>query len=253
MIKKTDKKESVVDTQTAEEKLGPDVIDSIASKEWKTAPLPTKEILDKEEHKSPKARSNLNSRKNLVQYNKKTKKDIKKKIVEGLEFKEKREYIDPFDIIILPKDYDRSILIAFLPPRSSLRSAQEEKTLYTALNAFLRDFDIYELSSSDMEDIVSLSLNRILESRLLKAITEEVDDLIDVSQTMERFRKHSDKLKSNLASRRSDRIDPKNKQNFSIVNIVYGFDDKKKEEYLERLILMEKENEEFKKKKGTRK
>lgn len=251
MTKKKDTKEPVIDTHSAEEKLGPDVIDSIASKEWKTAPLPTKEDLEKEEHKSPKARSNPNSRKNLVQYNKKTTKQTKKKVVEGLEFKEKREEVDPFEIIELPEDYDRKKIVAFLPPRASLRNSQEERSFYTALNAFLNDFDIYELSSSDMEDIVNLAMNRILESRLLAITTDDVDALLDVSQTMERFRKNSDKLKGNLASRRSDRIDPKNKQNFSIVDIVYGYDDKKKQEYLERVAAMEKENEEFRKKKGA--
>ncbi len=253
MIKKKDTKESVIDTHSAEEKLGPDVIDSIASKEWKTAPLPTKEDLQKEEHKSPKARSNPNSRRNLVQYNKDKKKETKKKIVEGMKFKEKREEIDPFDTIKIPEDYDRGRIVAFLPPRTSLRSAQEETRFYIAFNAFLMDFDIYELSSSDMEDIVSLAMNRILEARLLAATTEEVDDLIDVSQTMERFRKHSEKCKSSLSSRRSDRIDPKNKQNFSIVDIVYAYDDKKKVEYSERIARMEKENEEFRKKKGKHK
>ncbi len=246
-------KESVVDVSTAEEKLGPDVIDSIASKEWKTAPLPTKEDLSKEKHSSPKARTSVNSRSNLVQYNKKTTKKTKKKIVEGLEFKEKREEVDPFEIIKVPEDYDKSKIVAFLPPKASLRSAQEETRFYIALNAFLGDFDIYELSSSDMEDIVNLSMNRILEARLLAATTENVDDLIDVSQTMERFRKHSEKCKSSLSSRRSDRIDPKNKQNFSIVDIVYGYDDKKKVEYAERIAKMEKENEEFRKKKGKHK
>lgn len=245
--------EDVIDTKSAEEKLGPDTIESIAKKEWKTAPLPTEEDLAKEKHKSPKARSNVNSRKNLVQYNKNKTKETKKKVVEGLKFNEKREDVDPFDYISVPKDFDNGKLTAFLPPRVSFRSAQEEKSFYISLNAFLQDFDIFELSGSDVEDVVSLALNKILEARLLSASAEEPEDLMEVAQTMERFRKHSDKLKGNLASRRADRIDPKNKQNFSIIDIVYAYSDNKKEEYLDRVRKMEEENKEFIARKGKSK
>lgn len=241
---------SVVDTQTLEEKLGPDVIDSIANKEWKTAPLPTEEDLAKEKHKSPKARSNINSRKNLVQFNKNKKKETKEKIVKSLPVKTKRKDVDPFDYIEIPEDFSGSKITAFLPARKSLSSADEEVVFYTMINEFLHDFDLYELSASDIEDIISLALNRILESRLLSATPDDLEGLLDVSGTMERFRKHSDKLKTSLNSHRSARFDTKNKQNFSIVDIVYSYDDNKKEEYLAKVKKMDEENEAFKRKKG---
>lgn len=244
--------ECVVDEVPADEKLGPELIEKIAEKEWKTAPLPTEEELAKEKHKSPKARSNPNSRKNLVQYNKNKKKETKEKIVKGIKFKEKREKVNPFDYIKIPDDFDKNLIIPLLPSRRSLKSAQEEKTLYSTVNVFLNDFDVFELTASDIEDIVNLAMNKILESRLLEAAENDAEILMDIAQSVERFRKHSDKVKSNLASTRSARIDPKNKQNFSIADIVYAYDDAKKQEYSERIKKMERENEEYKRKKGLR-
>ena len=102
MSEKDKESSDVIDVESAEERLGPDLIDKIASKEWKTAPLPTEEELSKEKPKSPKSRNNPNSRKNLAQYNKNKKKETKKIIVEGMKFKKKREDVNPFDYIVTP-------------------------------------------------------------------------------------------------------------------------------------------------------
>ena len=236
----------IVDKETAEEKLGPDIIEQIAEKEWKTAPLPTEEELAKEKGKSPKSRNNPNSRRNLTQYNPKKKKETKKKIVESLPFKKVREEINAFDYIAVPENYDTNKIKAFLPNRKALKSAEEEIKFYTILNEFLRDFDLNELSSSDMEDVISLSMNRIIESRLLESAVADPNMLLDVSASIEKYRRHSEKLKQNLASTRSHRIDPRDKQNFSIVDLVVAFDDEKKKLFDSRLKKMRSEEEEYK-------
>jgi hypothetical protein len=244
MRKKKDAEE-VVDVESAEEKLGKDLIAEIAEKEWKTAPLPTEDELASETHKSPKARTNPNSRKNLIQYRADKSKEVKEEIVKGLQFKNKRPDIDPFEYISLPPTFDKSTLISFLPSRRVMKDLEEEIYFYTVLNSFLNDFDLEELSASDIEDVVSLSVNRVLENRLLGLSASDPATLIDVAATIEKFRKHSEKVKGNLASRRSDRIDPKNKQNYSIVDLVYAYDAQKKVEFNDRIEALEKEKGEY--------
>jgi len=239
------KKGEVIDSISGEEKLGRDLIAELAEKEWAVAPVPTEEELKQEKPKSKMTRTNVNSRKNLMQYRKNKPKEAKEKILENLPLKEKREVVNPFDYIKLPDSFDKEYFKAFLPQRNVLFSAEEEKNFYRILNAFLLDFDITELSASDLEDVVSLAVNRVLESRLLEASVKNPTLLLDISSTIERFRKHSEKVKSNLVSRRSDRIDVKNKQSFSIVDIVNEYDEKKKAEFEERVKKMEDEERSF--------
>jgi len=250
----TNKKDNtdVVDVESADEKLGPDLIEKISEKDWKTVPIPTEEELAQEKHKSPKARNNPNSRKNLVQYNKKKKKETKEKIVKGLTFKKKREEVDPFDYIKLTQERDIDTVSAFLPDRKVMKSAEEEKTFYKILNSYFHDFDMNELRSSDIEDIISLAVNRIVENRLMELSSSDPNVLIDVAATIQKFRQHSEKIKGHLASRRSDRIDPRNKQNFSIIDLVHGYDKKRKAELEEKLIQYGEEEEEYKKRRDIR-
>lgn len=245
MSKNEENTSDIIDVETAEEKLGPELIDKIASKEWKTAPLPTEEELAKEKPKSPKSRQNINSRKNLVQYQTKKPKETKKKIVEGLEFKKKREVVNPFDYIEIPENYKSEKISAFLADRRALKNAEEETKYYMIFNEFLQGFDINELSSSDMEDIASLAMNRIIESRLLLAAVNEDELLLEVSAAVEKYRKHSQKLKEQLSSRRQDRIDPRAKQNFSIVDIIYAYEDEKKREFENRIRRLEEEKQSY--------
>ena len=241
----------VTDVFSAEEKLGPDVIAEIAEREWKTAPLPTEEELAKEKHKSPKARNNPNSRRNLTQYRKDKPKEVKEKIVKGLQYSEKREDINPLDYLTLPEGFDSKLIVSFLPDRRVMKDSEEEKYFYSVLNAFLSDFDLDELSSSDVEDIVSLAVNRMLENRLLALAAVDPNMLMDVSTTIEKFRKHSDKIKGNLVSRRSDHVDPSNKQNFSIVDLVHAFEDKKGTDFTDRMNSVEEDMKTFLDKKNS--
>lgn len=249
---KKNKDGELIDTVTGDEKLGPDLIAELAEKEWATAPLPSEDELKKEKKKSPMTRDNINSRKNLIQYQKNKPKAVKEKILEGLPIKEKREKINPFDYIKLPADMDESIFRAFLPSRQVFFEEHEEIDFYKILSAFLHDFDITDLTASDIEDVVSLSTNRILESRLLNVASEDSNILLDISATIEKFRKHSEKVKMSLASRRSDRIDVKNKQSFSIVDLVSAYDEKKKTEFDDRIIRMEEEEKAFLIEKGKK-
>jgi len=46
---------------------------------------------------------------------------------------------------------------------------EDEKRIYESLiDIYLKDFDKDDLTSSDMDDVMSLAMNRVLEIRLLK-------------------------------------------------------------------------------------
>lgn len=228
-----------------EDVVGKERIDEITDKDWKVTELPSDEQLSEEKSSSPKARNNKNSRKNLAQYNKRTK-DQKKKAVENLKVTEIQEDVDPREI------FGGKVSIATLetielimPARSILIDRQEQLVYYNTINLFLKDFTADELSFSDIDDIVTLAVNKVLEQRLLSASKKAPKMVLEISTALEKFRKHSDKIKHNLASRRVDRIDLKNKPSMSIVELAAHLDAKKALDFEERLETLKKEAEDF--------
>ena len=242
-------KKKIVDIKDAAAVLGEEGISEVVDKEWKTAPLPTEGELAKEKHPSPKARSNPNSRANLVQYNKDKSKETKEKIVRSLIFKSTRP---DTDLIAFFDGLLEDVLIeCLLPIREALQDAEEEKLFFGIVKQFVADFPRGELSASDVDDISNLALNRILELRLLKAAKKSPKMVMDAANTIEKFRKNSEKLKMNLASRRTDRVDTKNKQSFSIVDLAEAFDQKKRDSLEQRARELEEAQVKFEKKKDT--
>lgn len=117
--------------------------------------------------------------------------------------------------------------------------------MYDGLVAvYLKDFDESQLTANDIDDIMSISMNRVLEIRLLKASRDNPDMQIDASIAIERLRKQTEKLKDNLAARRKDRIDPKKYSGFSIVDLAVAFDMDKKREAMERINQFKVEEDE---------
>lgn len=107
--------------------------------------------------------------------------------------------------------------------------AEDELIIYNSLiDIYLKDFDEDDLTSSDIDDIMTLATNKIIEIRLLKQSKDDADSHLNYSNSMEKLRKQSDKIKDNLASRRKDRIDPNEFKGFSIVDLAVSFDDSKK-------------------------
>ncbi len=106
---------------------------------------------------------------------------------------------------------------------------KEELVIYNSLiDIYLKDFDEDDLTSSDIDDILTLATNKIIEIRLLKSSKGDADSHLNYSNSMEKLRKQSDKIKDNLASRRKDRLDPSEFKGFSVVDLAVAFDDAKK-------------------------
>lgn len=119
---------------------------------------------------------------------------------------------------------------------------ETEKTIYDNLvSVYLKDFDEDQLTANDMDDIMSMAMNRVLEFRLLKASKGDTAMQLDVSAAVERLRKQTEKLKDNLAARRRDRVDPRKLSGLSIVDLAAAFDDTRKQDLLERATGMRKE------------
>ena len=107
---------------------------------------------------------------------------------------------------------------------------EDEIVIYNSLiDIYLKDFDEDDLTSSDIDDIMTLVTNKIIEIRLMKSSKGDADSHLNYSNSMEKLRKQSDKIKDNLASRRKDRIDPNEFKGFSIVDLAVSFDDAKKQ------------------------
>jgi hypothetical protein len=229
------KKEVVVEKQPEQnvDQLGVDILSTIADVAWADVPPPPEVKIGKEEE--PKQREQ-------------TVKRVKPKeeaVVNTPAPKEKREAVDPFEYIKLPDRVDLSNFKVFLPGRNVFRTVKEEKSFYSLVNSYLQGFDFDELSASDIEDVINLAKNKVLEERLLAASVEDSKGILDISTTIEKLRKHSATIKGNLSNRRVDRIDPKSKQNFSIVDIVFAYDDKMKQDFQKRIKDMEKEKEDY--------
>lgn len=122
---------------------------------------------------------------------------------------------------------------------------EDEKRIYESLvDIYLKDFDKDDLTSSDMDDVMSLAMNRVLEIRLLKTGKDSTDKQIDASTAIEKLRKQSDKIKDNLLSRRKDRVNPHEYKGFSIVDLAVAFEQKKKKELLKKVALNKEEEDE---------
>lgn len=142
-----------------------------------------------------------------------------------------------------PKKIDiREVIKNHLPVQDIL--SPEEFTVYNSLiESYLQDFDEDDLSVNDVDDIVSLAMNRVMEFRLLKFNKEGIDGHLSVSNAVEKLRKNNDKIKESLSTRRRDRINPDEWRGYSIIDLAVDFD-KKQEEILrkrDRELLLEEE------------
>lgn len=132
-------------------------------------------------------------------------------------------------------------------PAADIFEVDELATYEALIGIYLKDFDESQLTANDMDDIMSIAMNRVLEIRLLKASKGNPDMQIDASMAIERLRKQTEKMKENLASRRKDRIDPKKYSGFSIVDMAVSFDMDKKREIMDRASKVLIKEEEVKK------
>lgn len=130
-----------------------------------------------------------------------------------------------------------------LIPADEIFEPDELKMYRGLISIYLKDFDEEQLTANDMDDLMSIALNKVLEIRLLKD-SKDKGSHIDTSASIERLRKQTERMKENLAARRKDRIDPKKFSGFSIVDLAVAYDMEKKRKMLGQAAEFEKEEEE---------
>ena len=119
---------------------------------------------------------------------------------------------------------------------------ENELVMYNELlDVYLADFDRSELTSSDMDDIQSLSMNKVLAFRLLKGSKGDTDRQLDIATAIEKLDKRNEKIKESLSARRRDRINPNELKGFSIVDLAVAYDTEVKNAHKERLQKLRKE------------
>ena len=112
----------------------------------------------------------------------------------------------------------------------------EEKALFNNLiDVYIADFDIDDLTSSDMDDILDLAKNRVLEFRLLKNSKDSISKQMDAAMAIEKLSRKNEKIKESLSSRRKDRINPNDLKGFSIVDLAVAFNQEKKQQLNEHI------------------
>lgn len=190
------------------------------------------------------------------QCTKKVKKVVKKKKVKQRKIKPKKKVIQkekvkqqkkhPGKKVGRPKNppTHKEMLQEIIPVKDIFD--KEEEKIYSALTEiYLKDFDKEDLTSSDMDDIMSLAMNKVLEIRLLRSSKGDADKQIDTSAAIERLKRQTEKIKENLSSRRKDRINPNEFKGFSIVDLAVAFDLSKKRRLADKIELLKQEEKEI--------
>lgn len=126
-------------------------------------------------------------------------------------------------------------LLKTVIPIKDIFEEDEEKIYNDLIDIYLRDFEEDELKYSDIDDVMSLAMNKVIEIRLLKSGKSDADRHLDTANAIEKIRKQSEKFKENLSSRRRDRIDPNRYKGFSIVDLAVAYDENRKLELEERI------------------
>lgn len=134
-------------------------------------------------------------------------------------------------------------LIREIVPVESIFNDEEAQMYDEFILAYIADFDEEELSSSDLDDITNLAMNKVLAYRLLQKSKDDINMQLDVANSLEKLDKRNEKLKESLSTRRRDRIDPNELKGFSIVDLVSAYDQEQKDKHRLRLEKMRKEEE----------
>ncbi|HLD90967.1 MAG TPA: hypothetical protein VI911_08145 [Patescibacteria group bacterium] len=126
--------------------------------------------------------------------------------------------------------------------------AEDELNIYTSLvDIYIKDFDDDELSASDLDDVMTLATNKVLEIRLLRTSKGDANRQLDITASVEKLRKQTEKIKESLSSRRKDRINPNEHKGFSIVDLAFAYDQTKRGTLESKVRQLKEEDEASKK------
>jgi len=144
-----------------------------------------------------------------------------------------------------PKKIVLDKLIKEIMPVDDVFDEAELKMYNELLHVYVSDFDSSDLTSSDMDDIINLAMNKVLSFRLLKDSKGSTDRQLDIATAIEKMDKRSDRIKENLSTRRRDRINPNDLKGFSIVDLAVAHDQDAKRRHEVQMNKMRKEEQDI--------
>jgi hypothetical protein len=169
------------------------------------------EVKAKEDPKS-KRHNNVNSRKNLKQYQEPP------VVPEVLDAESAEEEVQAQEITVGRKLSPE--LIKKLMPQRGVFTGAEKKRFTGIVVQYLSDFKNEEPTAADIDDIFEIAKSDVMEMRLLQATKNDPQGHIAVSQSLEKIWKRKQISKENLASRRIDRKDSRSDLDVTIVDLV---------------------------------
>lgn len=138
-------------------------------------------------------------------------------------------------------------LLKEIMPVADIFEDDELGLYYSLIDIYLSDFDEEDLSSADIDDIMTIATNKILEVRLLKSSKGDPDGAINISASIEKLRKQTEKIKESLSVRRKDRVNPNELKGKSIVDLAVAFDSTKKIKMQRKSLKLKEEQDKVKK------
>lgn len=135
-------------------------------------------------------------------------------------------------------------------PFGDIFEEDELKMYHDLVDVYTADFDMDDLSSSDMDDIMDLAKNRVLEFRLLKGSKSNTDRQLDIANAIEKLSKKNEKIKESLSARRKDRVNPNEFKGFSIVDLAINFNQEKKRRMQDKMNKLRQEQKEMEEKRS---
>jgi len=256
---------------TAEEALPEKRVKEILDKKWKITELPTQEELNtrakrpkkKKKRKSTKprkiARPNVNSLKNLLQYNELTDEQKKEKLSQlrygktaKVEETKKEQVKEQVGEDLPPEHYlkrleDRGYPADFIKTIVPLHYLETvEKQMYFKLvDAYIGDFLSDELTFSDIDSILELIFNRVMQMRLIKQSKGQTRATNENAKLMIDLGKQISTVKKDLSSTRSERLKRKGAGGFTILDLVAMTDESKQMKKIKKLEEMAKEDRKY--------
>ena len=165
---------------------------------------------------------NEKSRENLKQYGGGTKKI--------------KEYEKKFEDFV--KKYNICLSLGTLRdlvPYDEIFKGKEQGQFFHALMIHLSDFAGEEnLKMQDLIDIISMCQNAVIKYRLLKDSKD--GDVRDAYKAIEAIDKTNDKLKQGLGANRIARIDPRDRKDITVVDLINQYDSEKERKRLAKEI-----------------
>lgn len=138
-------------------------------------------------------------------------------------------------------DYLSDAELEIITPTKTMFDVDEQKRFIGFLDMYLKQFvKVGELETTDLVAIATLCKNHILESRILNELP-----IADAMTPVEKLKKENDRLTEQLAGKRSQRVDPRSNQDFTLQDLLLAYEDKKKEDIEEKKKRFQQEEEKF--------